>query len=36
MGKDELHGFVDDLSKQAEYLFVTCNDMDYYERFGID
>ncbi|CAO2653669.1 Nn.00g030800.m01.CDS01 [Neocucurbitaria sp. VM-36] len=36
MEKDKLRGFVDDLSKRAEYLFVTSNDENYYEKFGTD
>ncbi|KAF1850682.1 uncharacterized protein K460DRAFT_301972 [Cucurbitaria berberidis CBS 394.84] len=36
LGKDKLRDFVDDMSKRAEYLFVTSNDKEYYEKFGSD
>lgn len=36
MGTDDLTKFVDKLGQQAEYLFVTSNDEEYYESFGSD
>lgn len=36
MDKNQLRSFVDDLSKQAEYLFVTNNADNVYESFGSD
>jgi hypothetical protein len=36
MDKNKLQSFVDDLSKQAEYVFVTSNADNYYESFGSD
>lgn len=36
LDKGKLHNFVDGLSKKAEYLFVTSNDENYYEKFGAD
>lgn len=34
--KSKLRSFVDDLSKRAEYLFLTSNDESYYEKWGSD
>jgi hypothetical protein len=36
MDKNKLQSFVDDISKQAEYVFVTSNAENYYESFGSD
>jgi hypothetical protein len=36
LDKGKLRSFVDDLSKRAEYLFLTSNDEHYYESFAAD
>ncbi|KAJ4395155.1 hypothetical protein N0V91_011036 [Didymella pomorum] len=36
MDRVEMRGFVDVLSRRAEYLFVTNNAERYYEQFGVD
>jgi hypothetical protein len=36
LSEGELEGFVGELAKKAEYLFLTSNTADYYESFGSD
>jgi hypothetical protein len=36
MDTKKLRGFVDDMSKRAEWLFVTDNSEEYYEKWGGD
>jgi hypothetical protein len=36
MDTADLTSFVDQLSVNAQYMFITNNDQDYYETFGSD
>jgi hypothetical protein len=36
MDTNKLRGIVDDMSKRAEWLFVTTNNKEYYETWGDD